>query len=66
MSSNLHKLQIEIPEINPQIFELDSVNEVPKINKESLKRANLHFWLDYNENIDKNTNETKSIKSEKK
>ena len=52
--------------INPQIFELDSVNEVPKINKESLKRANFHFWLDYNENIDKNTNETKSIKSEKK
>ena len=51
---------------NPQIFELDSVNEVPKINKESLKRANFHFWLDYNENIDKNTNETKSIKSEKK
>ena len=66
MSSNLHKLQIEIPEINPQIFELHSVNEVPKINKESLKRANFHFWLDYNENIDKNTNETKSIKSEKK
>jgi len=69
MSLNPQKLKIEIPEINPQNFEEECINDVPRINKDSIKRAKFHFWLNNNEkteNIENNTNVNEIKKCEKK
>ena len=58
--SEKKKLVIEIPEIDPDIFERRIIDGIPTLNKQIKCKSAYEFWNDSDENINKNTKKRKN------